>query len=164
MQPAFEAQFFTMLENGAIGKNKRAIAQHHNRAGKVRRWVHLRACFNDAPPITIFIFAPIQAVRMHGCGDTAAATSRPLPVGRYPAIPPRPNLPPPPLPPRLLRPSPVTLRRSSICGSNEAPGKRTATRLDNAFAAAASMPTLISAGPGHDRPRPRPGYSIALFA
>src|SRR5690242_15380483 len=37
----------------------------------------------------------------------------------------------------------VTLRRSSIWGRREAPGNRTATRLDKAFAAAASMPTLI---------------------
>ena len=58
----------------------------------------------------------------------------------------------------------VTLRKSSICGSRDAPGSRTATRLDNAFAAAASMPTLTRRARDTIVPRPRPGYNMAFFA
>ena len=56
-----------------------------------------------------------------------------------------------------------TLRKSSICGSSEAPGWRTVTRLDTALAAAANMPSLILLARDTIAPRPRPGYSMALF-
>src|ERR1039458_250466 len=59
-----------------------------------------------------------------------------------------------------------TLRKSSICGSSDAPGWRTATKLDTALAAAANIPSLIllareTIAP---KPKPKPGYSMALFA
>ena len=56
-----------------------------------------------------------------------------------------------------------TLRKSSTCGSSDAPGWRTVTRLDTAFAAAANMPSLIRRARDTMAPRPRPGYSMALF-
>ena len=56
-----------------------------------------------------------------------------------------------------------TLRKSSICGSSDAPGWRTATRLDTALAAAANIPSLILRARETMAPRQRPGYSMALF-
>ena len=56
-----------------------------------------------------------------------------------------------------------TLRKSSICGSSDAPGWRTVTRLDTALAAAANIPSLIRLARETMAPRPRPGYSMALF-
>src|ERR1035438_4640891 len=57
-----------------------------------------------------------------------------------------------------------TLRRSSICGSSDAPGWRTVTRLDTALAAAANMPALILLARETIAPSARPGDSMALFA
>ena len=52
---------------------------------------------------------------------------------------------------------------SIACGSSDAPGSRTATRLDKAFAAAANIPWLINRARDTIVPRPNPGYSMALL-
>src|SRR6266852_3024249 len=56
-----------------------------------------------------------------------------------------------------------TLRRSSTCGSSDAPGWRTVTRLDTALAAALNIPLLIWRARATMAPRQRPGYKRALF-